>query len=189
MTMRRTCVIMLTLLVGGCGFFSRTKNTYYSLTPLAAEGAVSAARGTPAGVGGIELPPGLDRSSIVVRKANHGLDVRGNQLWTAPLEEMVLHTLAFDLAKRAPEGMIVLPGQAAPIGAMRSIYVTFEELAAGPDPVFVLDARFIVKEVSRPDITGHERITVNVESLDSTNVAAGMSRALATLADRIMARL
>ena len=96
---------------------------------------------------------------------------------------MVIHTLSFDLASRLTEGMVVLPGQAKP-AAMRSLYVTFEDLQAGPYNVFVLDARWVMD-----DLTGHERITVPLASLDNAEIVKAMSEALGQLADRIVARL
>jgi uncharacterized protein len=176
-------------LLGACGFFSKTKNNYYSLqaTPAA---RVTANVGTiPVGIDGIELPPGLDRRGLVVRGANHKLDVRGNDLWAAPLEDMVTHTLAFNLANRLPEGMVVLPGQAKPLGAMRAIYVIFEDLAPGPDNVFVLDARWILRTRGAAEVTHHERITVPVGSAASADIATAMNTALATLSDRVVAGL
>ena len=109
-------------------------------------------------------------------------EVRGTHQWASSLEEMVIHTLAFDLAGRLPEGMVVLPGQGKP-ASMRSLYVTFEDLAPGPDGVFVLDARWTLG-----DMTGHERITVNT-AMDSPAIAAAMSQALGMLADRVVARV
>jgi uncharacterized lipoprotein YmbA len=98
---------------------------------------------------------------------------------------MVIHTLAFDVANRLPEGMVILPGQAKPAGAMRSISVVFEELAPGPDPVFVLDARWTVMEAGKPPVPHHDRITVPMASMESAAVAAAMSQALAELSERI----
>ena len=72
---------------------------------------------------------------------------------------------------------------------MRSIDLAFEEIAAGPEAKVVLDARWIVREAGRPDVTRHERIAIDIASLDSANVATGMSQALAALADRIVAGL
>lgn len=178
----------LAVLLGGCGFFSKTKNNYYSLQATPAERKAAVA-GTPLGVDGIELPPGLDRRGIVLRGADLELEVRGNDLWAAPLEDMVIHTLAFNLANRLPEGMVVLPGQAKPLGAMRSIYVIFEDLAPGPDNVFVLDARWIVRTPGSAEVTHHERITVPAGTSKSPEIAAAMNTALATLADRIVAGL
>lgn len=179
MTTRRTLVLLL--LLTGCSFFSRSKSKIYSLERI--EGAVVAVRGLPIGIGAIELPPGIDRKEIVVRRADHQLEVRGNELWSAPLEASVLHTLAFDLASRLPEGMVILPGQSQP-GAMRTIDVVFGELAAGPEAKVVLDARWIVAGVAH-----REQIAVDVPSLDSASVASGVSRALGMLADRIAAQL
>jgi len=176
---RRAVVVLL--LLSGCSFFSRTKNDIYYADRRS--GAPVAARGTPIGIESVELPPGLDRREIVVRKADHQLEVRSNELWSAGLQTAVLHTLAFDLASRLQEGMVILPGQVKP-AAMRSIDVVFEELAAGPEQKVILDARWKLGVV-----THHETIAVDVPSLDSKNVATGMSQAIAALADRIAAAL
>lgn len=179
------CSIAVAL--SSCGFFSKTRSRIYSLEPLPAPRAASAP-GAPLGIDGIELPPGLDRKSIVVRGANHQLEVRETHQWASSLEPMVIHTLAFDLANRLPAGMVILPGQARPAGAMRSLYVTFEDLAMGTDGVFVLDARWTIVEAGRPTVAGHERVTVN-GGTDGEGVAAAMSQALGQLADRLVARL
>jgi hypothetical protein len=41
----------------------------------------------------------------------------------------------------------------------------------------------------QPEVTHHERITIDIPSLDSANVAAGTSQAIAALADRMAAGL
>jgi uncharacterized lipoprotein YmbA len=178
---RRQAAALLLLLLSGCSFFSRTKNDIYSLDRIPGTATAIASRGTPIGLESLELPPGLDRREIVVRKADHQLEVRPNELWSAGLQTAVLHTLAFDLASRMPEGMVVLPGQVKP-AAMRSIDVVFEELAAGPEQKVMLDARWTLGGVAH-----HETIAVDIPSLDSRNVATGMSQAIAALADRIAA--
>lgn len=183
---RKAAAILVALLLGGCGLFSRVPNQFYALDPVPAEGARAAAAGAPIGLDTIELPPGIDRRGIVLRGADHKLEVRGRHQWASPLEEMVIHTLAFDLANRLPEGMMVLPGQPKPSEA-RSLSVTFEDLAPGPDRVFVLDARWTLTVPGTPEATHHERITVPLESTESAAIVAAMSRALATLADRIAA--
>jgi len=186
--MKARFVIPLMLLTA-CGLFSRSKSTFYSLERIPPATAVATTRGVPVAIDTIELPPGFDRRDIVVRKADHQLDIREKEQWSASLEPMVLHTLAFDLASRLPEGMVILPGQARPSGAVRAIDVAVEDFAAGPENVVVLDARWIVRESGVPSATHHEQIRIDIESLTSTNVAAGFSRALATLADRMAAGL
>jgi uncharacterized lipoprotein YmbA len=187
MTMRRMLIAALSLMTAGCSFFSHTQSRFYSLDRIApAASPAASVRGLPLGIDGIELPPGLDRREIVVRQADHRLDVRSAELWSASLQPLVLHTLAFDLAGRLPNGMMILPGESKP-AALRSIDVVFEELAAGPDAKVVLDARWIVRESGKPDIARREQIAVDIASLDSANIAAGMSQALAMLADRMAA--
>jgi uncharacterized lipoprotein YmbA len=181
------CALVLALLLTGCGIFKRVPNQFYALDTIPAEATRAARTGTPIGIDGIELPPGIDRRGIVLRGADNKLEVRGTHQWASPLEEMVIHTLAFDLANRLPEGMVILPGQAKPSGAMRSLYVTFEDLAPGPDRVFVLDARWSLTAPGKTELTHHEQITIPMESAESPAVVAAMSQALATLADRIVA--
>ena len=177
--MRAPVVLLLTLFLAGCGIFSRTKNTYYSLETTPFEQSVPAS-GAPIAIDGIELPPGLDRREIVVRDQEGKLDVRGNQLWAAPLEDMVIHTLAHNLARRLPQGMVVLPGQAKPAGAVRTLFIVFEDFTAGPENTLTLDAR-----ITSGTTTTRERIEVPLQSLDSENVVVAMNGALGTLAERI----
>jgi uncharacterized lipoprotein YmbA len=167
-------------LATACGFFSNKPNEYYSLEPISGT-AVADVSGLPIGIDGVELPPGIDRRGIVVRQEDQSLDIRERQLWAGPLEEMVLHTLSFDLANRLPEGMVVLPGSPRPTGAMRSLHVVFEDLAAHDNGRFVLDGRWVLDGAVH-----HERIVVPMSSDDSDAIAAAMSQALAELAERVV---
>ncbi len=189
MTTGRLSPVLLAILVAGCGLLKRPPNQFYSLDTIPPAGAVTSLPGAPLGLDGVELPPGLDRRGIVVRGTDHKLEVRGTHQWAAPLEEMVIHTLAFDVANRLPDGMVVLPGQAKPAGPMRSVYVVLEELAPGPGNEFVLDARWTLKEAGGASLTRHERIAIPMTAMDSPSIVAAMSQALATLADRIVAQL
>jgi len=168
--------LLLAFLFASCSFFSKTKSTIYTIDRVPSQ--VTAARTTPMAINSIELPAGFDRKEIVVRKANNQLDVRGTEQWPATLSDVVLHTLAYDLADRLPAGMMILPGATKPASA-KSIDIVFEDLSAGPDPKVVLDARIG---------SARERIEVPVTSLKSADVATGMSQALAQLADRLVAR-
>jgi uncharacterized lipoprotein YmbA len=195
MTRRRplaAAAALALLLLAGCGFLRRPEIRHYAIEPIAPAAAPAppdVLAGPPLGVDAVELPPGLDRQGIVVRRADHRLEVRGTELWAASLETMVLHALALDLAARLPEGMVVLPGQAQPAGGMRSLDVVFAELAAGPERQVVLDARWVLRAPDQPDLAGRERLVEPLPSLDSAEIAAGTSRALADLSDRIVQSL
>lgn len=187
--MKRLAPLAIVVLLAGCGFFRRTQNEFYTVETIAPAVAAPAAGGLPLGVETVQLPPGIDRREIAIRGEDHQLEIRGTHLWSGHLEDMVIHTLAFNLADRLPEGMVILPGQALPTGAMRQIVVVFEELAAGPDEVFVLDARWTLRgsRAGAAELVRHERITIPLQSTESAAVATGMSQALAALADRIVA--
>lgn len=183
MRLRAALPLAAMFVVAGCSFFSKSKSTFYSLdhiAPATPPAAATSVRIAPIGIDALEVPPDLNRREIVVRQADQKLDIRANEQWSANFQELVLHTLAFDLANRLPEGAVVLPGEPRPNGAVRSMNVVFEELAAGPEPRVVLDARWTLGDVSH-----HERVTVDIASLDSVNVAKGVSQAVAGLADRI----
>ncbi|HEX7678556.1 MAG TPA: PqiC family protein [Thermoanaerobaculia bacterium] len=179
--------LALAVLLTGCSFLSRSQSRFYSLESI--PGSVANVPRGPIGIDSVELPPGFDRREIVVRKPDHQLEVRATELWSALLEPMVRYTLALDLARRLPEGMVILPGAAKPSGPMRTIDLAFEEIAAGPDGKIVLDARWSLRQSARAGAAHHERITVDIASLDGANIASGLSQALAALADRIVAGL
>ena len=187
MTNRRLAPLLL--LLAGCGFFSKSAPPkLYSLDRLPPTAPPAAAvRALPIGIDAVELPPGIDRREIVVRQPDHRLEVRGGEQWSAPFKNLVLHTLAFDLAARLPVGMVIVPGEAKP-ATMRSIDVAFEELAALSDRTVVADARWVLHEPGRPDIAHRDRLVVNVASLDAAQIATGISQALAGLADRMAAQ-
>ena len=176
-------ILLFVLLATGCGFFSKSQSKFYSLEKIP-PASVTNISGAPIAIDSIELPPGFDRRDIIVRKANQEIEVRGTNQWSASLEPLVLHTLAFDLANRLPAGMVILPGATKPVGPTRSISIVFEDLAAGPDAKVTLDARWTLAGV-----TQREQFEVTIDSLDSANIASGMSQAIATLADRMAAGL
>jgi uncharacterized lipoprotein YmbA len=182
-------IAILSLLLASCGFFSKSQSKFYSLDRIPPSAPPAAVRGLPVAIDGVELPPGLDRREIVVRLANQQLQVRSAEQWSASLQPLVLHTLAFDLADRLPEGMVILPGAARPSGLLRAVDVIVESLDAGPDAKVVLDGRWIVRVSGQSDVTHHERISIDIPSLDSANVASGTSQAIAALADRMAAGL
>jgi len=186
MTRRALPLVLPLLLVAACSFLKKSQPRIFPIDKIAATtpaATVTGTRGTPFAIEGLELPPGIDRREIVVRRADRQLDVRESDLWAAQLQPLMLHTLAVDLASRLPEGMLILPGELRP-AAVRSIDVVVEDLAVGPDPHIVLDAHWVEGNVSH-----REHVAIDVPSLESPNVSTGMSQVIAALADRIASQL
>lgn len=182
-------IVTIALMTQGCGFLSRKQSRFYSLDRIPPGSGVVAASGAPIGVDVVELPPNYDRRDMLVRRENRRLEVRESEQWSSTLRPLVLHTLAFDLAARLPEGMVVLPGEPIPTGAKRGVDVVFEELIAGPENSVTLDCRWTLRTNGRGDVSAHERIVVPTTDLTGPSIAAGTSQALAQLADRIAARV
>jgi uncharacterized lipoprotein YmbA len=174
------------VLFAACGFFSKSAAPkLYTLDRVApAAGALAAPAPAPIAIDAIELPPGIDRKELVVRQPDHRLEVRNSEQWSAPFKDIVLHTLSFDLAARLPVGQVILPGETRPAAAT-SIDIAFEELAATSDRTVVADARWTVHAPGGAAVAHHDRIVVNVASLDAPQIATGLSQALAGLADRM----
>lgn len=186
---RLATTLLLTLLIGGCGFLKPQQKDYFTIDAIPPAGGRAEAAGAPVGIDTVQLPPAIERREVAVREESGQLDLRGRDLWGASLETLVMHALAFNLASRLPEGMVILPGQATPMSATRSIRLIAETFEAGPAEMVVLDARWILAGADGEGVTRHERIEVPIGSLESAEIANGMSLALAELADRIAAAL
>ena len=172
------------LMLCGCSFLSSKPSQFYTLEPTAPQGTVTATAGLPLGVD-LVLPPGVNRKEIVTRRSNGQLEIRGREQWTALLEPLVAHTLTVDLANRLPNGTVIFPGQPLPDGPTRSLDVAVEQLAAGPGSNVTLDALCTLREPGKAPVVRHEHVSVEINSLDSASIAAGISKALAELADRL----
>lgn len=185
-----TLLLTGSLLLAGCGgLLSRTPSRFFTLDRVAPATSRVTATGAPLGIDVVELPPGFDRRDIAVKQADRRVVFREKEQWSGPLEPLVLHTLAFNLAARLPDGMVILPGQPIPEGSKRSIDVVFEELVAGPANRVILDARWSLRDRGTAAVSQHEQIAIDIPSLKSEDIAAGTSQALATLADRMAAEL
>jgi len=189
MNVRGASLVLLSLLAAGCGFLSRTKSRFFTLDVVAPSSAIVDVRGLPIGIDVVELPPGLDRREFVITKADNQLEIRERDQWSASLEPLILHTLAHNLARRLPGGMIILPGQPVPNGPKRSIDVVVEKLAAGPDNAIHLELRWNLRERDQLISSTREQISIETSSLESASVASALSQALSTLSDRIAARV
>lgn len=191
---RRAPLPLIACLLAAC---SSPRTEFYTLTPETDGAARLAYAGAPVGFRHVDLPPALDRRAMVRRIDEHRVDVRGTERWAAPLDQLLSHVLAADLAARLPEGSVVLPGQPAPLDRHAELTVLIEDLTAWPDRVeLVARWTLVPDERGATGVTRTERIVVPLPGGDgeadvaeeaerAAAAAAAMSRALALLAGRM----
>jgi uncharacterized lipoprotein YmbA len=150
--------------------------------------------GTPIVIAKVILPATLDRPQIVRRVSANQLDIDESDRWPAPLDEIVQRVLAQDLAARMASGMVILPGEPLPSGAIRRVFVNVATFEGDLSGHVVLHARWTVEagdpNVPRVTNASHdEYIAIDAGSGSPDALAAAMSRALGELADRMASTL
>jgi len=177
---RRDLLILATL--AGC---SSPEATYYTLADV--PGTPQPGGPPTVEVRRIGLAGYLDRNGIVRADLGVRLDVAQNDVWGAPLGDMMTRTLAEDLTQRLP-GSAVFPDTGA-ISAEADTQVEvdvqrFNAIAGGE--VELLAQVAIARHGSRePIVSRAERITEHPAGASTGDLVAALSRALGQLADRI----
>lgn len=186
--MRYAAALLLLALLSGCG--SSPKSHFHMLDSIPPAHPAAAVRGAPITVDAVHLPDLLDRREMVRRRSPTELEISDTERWGAPLDDMSRRVLSEDLARRLPPGMIIPPDTPQPTGLRRALVVTIEDFTASPsgDVRLAADWTLLAGTPSHPVLRRHEAIEVGDAGSFTTQPAA-MSRALAELADRIVAAL
>jgi hypothetical protein len=175
-------LLTLLLLASACGSSPQTR--FFALEPVPTSAPPRPASGPPIYVSAVHIPPTLDRLELVTLGNDGAVDIRQEERWAAPLDQMSRLVLARDLAERLPEGMIEASDTAKAVGGGRSLVVDLQEFDADATGRVTLDGEWTLSAADRKGATLHryERIE---ERERGGNQAATMSEALAQLADRI----
>lgn len=185
----RWLVLAVLLGLAACG--SSPPTHYYSLVPVPpAGGGHDAFSGPPLQVGQVNLPPLVDRSSLVITGPGPAVTVSNTDAWAAPLSGMVQQVLTEDLSDRlGADHVIPASGQIPPHG-VRIVVLTMQRFSGDSQGQVVLDTDWTLTHGNppQPGHLHHARITEYAGSTAGGPVAAAMSRALGALADRIAAR-
>lgn len=192
MTLRRTAVLLALCLplLSACATSPTPHFVTLHVVPNGTPATTAGSRPAIA-VGRISLPPELDRSELVRRTGTDTLDVDALYRWAAPLDEIVQHTLASDLASRLPNRLVVLPGEPDPPGRLDVVLVAFSIFSVDPSNQVRLRARWtLVNGDSKQALqTDDVQLTIPVASASGADVAGAMSTALAKLSDAIATKL
>ena len=173
------------LTLAACGSSPPTR--FYVLEPVAPAQSAAAASGAPIRLAAVHLPEELDRLEIVSGLGPNRVELRSEDRWASPLDDMSRRVLAQDLEQRLPSQMLVPPHAPAPRSA-RALVIDLQ--------AFGLDAAGTVRLQGGWSLEGPDRQPLLRRTVDLSAPAAGagsqaqaaaMSRLLGELADQIAA--
>jgi uncharacterized protein len=161
----------------------------FVLEPIAPTSILSSYTGPPIRVEAIHIPPALDRIEISSEVAPGEFKISELDHWIAPLGQLTRQVLTADLIARLPQGRIIFPHLAAPVGA---IGISVEVLSFGADQE---GAKLHVSWVGTSSgsqtqaCRGTMLLHTRRPGAGSAAMASALSMLLAQLADGIVAQL
>lgn len=203
---RRACLVPVAALAfalaGGCA--SSPPVRFYTLTPIAPETRLTVPPGTAQiQLNRLTVPAELDRLSLVRRIDATRLQIADDDRWAAPLDDMIRRVLSADLAARLPENLVIDPNQPQAGERRQSLAVDFQDLYADAGCAVTLRATWVLtappaqNASTKNEAGAGDRMQVSEElQVPSGSACSGaaavpgvMSRALASLSDRIAAHI
>ena len=189
--MTRPIVLALSVatLLAGCGSSPPTR--FYTIDALGPS-APAVYTGPPVRIDQVKIPSVLDRPEIVSEYAAGQLKVDDFNQWGAPLGQLLRASLASDLAARVPARAVVPAEGPKPVGTI-GLSVDILAVGTGADGM-TMD---VVWTETRPaDVTGKPtsvahsaRLSAPDPTATPAGYAAGLSRMIGELADRMVAEL
>ena len=159
---------------------------YYTLAPLPADSrAAATASRPPLRVERVTMPAELDRRGIVWRVGVNRLEIADEDRWAAPLDDMIRRTLSADLAARLPAGSVVDPRE-PPTNEVRTLlFVQIGSLYADERCAVTLEVDWTLETAGAPARRASESVTTAPVAPCPGGMAAGLSRALADLSEKL----
>ena len=159
---------------------------YFALTPVPASGPrVSLPGALPLRVERVAIPGELDRLEIVRHGESNQLRIATFDLWGSPLDEMIQHVVAENLAARLAPGTVTGVNEPAAREQHRHLYLDVQEFAADEHGAVKLRAAWLLQTPGGKDLRGTEEPAASGNDATVDALAAAMSRALGSLADRL----
>jgi uncharacterized protein len=159
-----------------------------AVVPTAAPPAPVAAQ-IPIRIERITIPGELDRLELVRRSTSNRLQIATFDRWAAPLDDMIRHVVAADLAARLAPGAVASANEPAVGEPRRRLYIDIPLFAADERGAVKLQAAWLVQSPNSASLRGTEEIAIEASDASADALAAAMSRALAGLCDRIAVAL
>jgi uncharacterized lipoprotein YmbA len=137
-------------------------------------------------VGAVHLPLLLDRQQMVREEAPNSLTINNQNRWGAPLADAVRDVLTRDLIERLPEGTVVLPETAGPLGTS-IIAVDILQFGRDPSGTASFDGSWSLSlaDSDAPASVRHVALSERTDQNDYAGDARAMSKLLGRLADEM----
>jgi uncharacterized lipoprotein YmbA len=183
------CVAMLSCVaLLSCGSSPPTRfYTLNEVAPAAGNGGSVPAGAIPLRLESVAIPAELDRPQLVHHSGPNQLSVADSDRWAAPLDEQIRRTLSDDLAARLPAGLVADPNEPGTHEPRRTLSVSIGQFDADASCALTLSASWSLQQPHERTRSGSQRIAQPSAGACPTALPAAMSRALATLADRLAA--
>jgi uncharacterized lipoprotein YmbA len=177
-------IALVPALLGGCGTSAPAR--FYTLDPTAAGNGASSARCAVV-VDPVSIPASVDRPQFVVQIAANRVDVDEFNRWVAPLGDQIAGVAAADLAALLGTPNVVT----APIPNLDyRVLINVQRFESVRGQTAVLDAVWTVQKAGNsPPHSGRTSARETVQGDSFEALAAGHSRALATLSADIAAAI
>jgi uncharacterized lipoprotein YmbA len=179
-----TLVAAAVTLSSGCGTSAPIR--YYTLAPLPSDSRASAtASRPPLRVERVTIPAELDRRGIVWRVGPNRVEIADEDRWAAPLDDMIRRTLSADLAARLPAGSVADPREPPTNEARTLLFVQISSLYADERCAVTLEVDWTLETAGATVRRASESIAAAPAAPCPGGMAAGLSRALADLSERL----
>jgi uncharacterized lipoprotein YmbA len=184
-TAQRRLAVLACCLLGACSSSPPTR--YYALSVVSPAAPIApAVNGVAVRVEPVAIPPELDRLELVSHVGANRVHIAGQDLWAAPLDDQVRHTLSDDLSARLPAQLVADPQEPATTEPRRLLSVDITQLDADENCAVSLRAQWTLHD-AHGDRRGSEQLQAPASAPCSGALPAAMSRALGLLADRLAA--
>jgi uncharacterized protein len=161
----------------------------FALDTVAPTSISSSYKGPPIRVEAIHVPPALDRIEISREVAPGEFRVSELDHWIAPLGQIVRQVLTADLIGRLPQGRVIFPHLARPVGAI-GINVDLLSFSADREGARLHVSWAGTSGGSQPQSCGGTMVLLTPRlGVGSASMASALSTLLAQLADGIVAQL
>jgi uncharacterized lipoprotein YmbA len=177
------CVVLVASCAG-------SSDRFYALTPLPAAARAPAGTLSTHVILNVTIPPLVDRRELVLNDSNGRVSILEHERWAAPFAEQISDTLARDIEQRRSNIMVADRGFDRAGAPPVRIRVDVVRMSAQRNGRATLEAHWrIVDPAAKTDEIGGDAFSAPLEGSEYSAVAQAFSACLASLADRLVAKL